>query len=229
MSKYPSPIRHIAAIMDGNRRWALSHSLSTASGHFQGSKNVKVFLESCLGLEIEYVSLFAFSKENWGRSSEEVKYLWMLIHQEFQNSEKFLHQEKIKFIAIGDRNHWPVETLKLINELEIKTRTYSRLNFIMVLDYSGQWEIDHAIEQAIINGRPSNWKEYLLTAQFPPPDILIRTGCEQRISNFYLYSLAYTELFFPNILWPDFKKEDLISIINQYRQRTRRFGLDYLK
>lgn len=227
MSNKPSPIRHIAAIMDGNRRWALSHSLSTIEGHFQGAKNAKAFLQSCLKLEIEYVSLFSFSKENWSRSVEEVNYLWMLIHKEFENSQDFFHDQEIRFIPIGDKNNWPLKTFDLLQQLEFETKNYSRLNFIMVLDYSGQWEIQYAVEQAVVHGSPLKWKDYLVTSLYPPPDILIRTGCEQRISNFYLYSLAYSELFFPNILWPDFKEEDLVLIINQYYQRTRRFGGDF--
>jgi undecaprenyl diphosphate synthase len=223
MDAVQSPL-HVAVIMDGNRRWAASHSKEVIEGHLHGASSAMNFLKFCLKKQITYVSLFAFSKENWSRSPHEIDGIWKLIEIKFNEAKDFLLNEKIKFIPIGDKKNWPVSTQILLTDLEVATQHFNRLTLIVALSYSGKWDIEQAVERAHKEGNSLDWQKFLMTGLFPDPDILIRTGFEKRISNFYLYNLAYTELFFPKVFWPDFNEEHFTSILEDYYRRDRRFG-----
>ena len=218
-------LKHIAIIMDGNRRWAAQHGQLPLQGHLNGAKNAINCLEACLDYGVSYVSLFAFSKENWARSPHEVNALWEIIALQLQDTRHFLHENNIKFIGVGDRDHWPVLSKEILLNLQEETEHYDRCTLIVALDYSGRWDIQQAIKKAEQANKLDSWESFLMTADFPDPDILIRTGFEKRLSNFYLYNLAYTELFFSNIYWPDFKKDDLRLVLEEFSKRKRRFGV----
>lgn len=222
-------IKHLAIIMDGNRRWAAQHGKLPIQGHLHGAKNAINCLEASLSFGVEYISLFAFSKENWARSPQEVSSLWEIIALQLQDTRSFLHEEKIRFIPLGDCDHWPAISREILLELQDQTQKYTRCTLIVALDYSGRWDIQQAVSKAISLRCPENWEDYLMTNKFPDPDLLIRTGFERRLSNFYLYNLAYTELSFPNVYWPDFNKEDLRIIIEDFSKRKRRFGVGQLE
>jgi undecaprenyl diphosphate synthase len=218
-------LKHLAIIMDGNRRWAAEHGKEAYQGHLQGAKKARDCLAACLNAGIPYVSLFAFSKENWSRSQQEVAYLWDIIALQLQETTSFLMSQEVRFIAIGDKNNWPAKSRTILEQLINKTQHFTKMTVLLVLDYSGQWDIDQAVVRAAESGNAPEWKRFLLTSSYPDPDILIRTGCEKRLSNFYLYNLAYTELFFPKVYWPDFTEEYLKEILSQYTKRKRRFGV----
>lgn len=228
------PLKHLAIIMDGNGRWAEKKGLSRLEGHLQGSKSVELVIEQCLKFEIPYLTLFAFSTENWGRPAKEVNFLMELLEQHLiTKSEKFI-AENIRLETIGDLSKLPPTLQTRLSELKLKTKNNTKLTVIFALNYGGRDEIKNAalklaadIEQNRIskfNFTSDDFNKYLETAEWPDPDLIIRTSGEQRISNFLLWQSAYSEFYFTETLWPDFNGEHFYLAIKSYYDRHRKFG-----
>lgn len=234
-AKFDDLPQHIAIIMDGNGRWAKKHTMGRIRGHKKGVQAVRATVKASLQLGIKYLTLFAFSMENWSRPEEEVKSLMTLLEEYLDKETNKLHEQGIRLTTIGD--------LGLINdkirdkiERAIKlTKNNDKLNVNIAISYGSRDEIVqaaksiiHAVEEKKIRAEDINkdvFNRYLYTAEMPDPDLLIRTGGEFRVSNFMLWQIAYTELYFTGVLWPDFNKEHLLKAIASYRRRERRFGL----
>jgi undecaprenyl diphosphate synthase len=230
-SKLPS---HIAIIMDGNGRWAKNKGKARVFGHKNGVESVRQVTEGAAELGVQYLTLYAFSTENWNRPKAEVTALMTLLVATISKETKTLNKNNIRLHAIGNLENLPKSAKKeLLNSIE-KTSNNTGLNLILALSYSSKWEITQAmtlIAQKVKEGTlsPENISEktiqsHLSTAQFPDPELLIRTSGEHRISNFLLWQIAYSELYFTPTLWPDFRKADLEEAILSYQQRERRFG-----
>ena len=221
---------HIAIIMDGNGRWAKKKGKLRAFGHKNGVGAVRETVESCAELGVKHLTLYAFSTENWNRPTSEVNALMSLLISAIVKETKTLMKNDIQLNAIGNLNDLPESALKKLKTVINKTKNNSRMNLILALSYSGRWEIINAIKKIMkdsINYKKINdeiFKQYLTTKLVPEPELLIRTGGEKRISNFLLWQIAYTELYFTETLWPDFKKIDLEKAIMNYQSRERRFG-----
>lgn len=228
------PLTHLAIIMDGNGRWAEKKGLSRLEGHLQGSKVTENVIEDCLKLNIPYLTLFAFSTENWGRPAKEVHFLMDLLENHISTKgEKFI-SEQIKLETIGDLTKLPTSLQAKLNELKVKTKSHTRLTVIFALNYGSRDEIKNAafklaadIEQNRVskfNFTNNDFSKYLETSQWPDPDLIIRTSGEQRISNFLLWQAAYSEFYFTEKLWPDFDTKDLYLAIKSYYERNRKYG-----
>jgi undecaprenyl diphosphate synthase len=226
--------RHIAIIMDGNGRWAKEQGQDRLFGHFHGVESVRNIVEGSAELGIEYLTLYAFSTENWERPEYEVVGLMELLVNTIRNEVESLHKNNIKLHVIGDMSMLPDYAKQELNEaLEITTEN-TGLNLIMALSYSGRWELLNAVKNIAHEVKKGKLKveeinqdilqQYLCTSGFPDPELMIRTSGEYRISNFLLYQLAYAELYFTNVRWPDFRKENLYEAIVDYQNRERRFG-----
>ncbi|MAM04738.1 MAG: isoprenyl transferase [Flavobacteriales bacterium] len=221
---------HIAIIMDGNGRWAKKKGKLRAFGHKNGVGAVRETVESCAELGVKHLTLYAFSTENWNRPTSEVNALMSLLISAIVKETKTLMKNDIQLNAIGNLNDLPESAFKKLKTVINKTKNNSRMNLILALSYSGRWEIINAIKKIMkdsINYKKINdeiFKQYLTTKLVPEPELLIRTGGEKRISNFLLWQIAYTELYFTETLWPDFKKIDLEKAIMNYQSRERRFG-----
>jgi len=230
-SKLP---RHIAIIMDGNGRWAKQRGLERNMGHHEGAKTVREIIEASAELGLEYLTLFTFSKENWGRPDTEVAALMDLMADSLNKETETLLKNNIRLLVIGDMSRLDNNIREKLLETIKLTSGLTRLNLIVALSYSSRWEISEAAKKYaadIINGKadPLSGDEnafgrYLSTAGIPDPELLIRTSGEMRISNFLLWQIAYTELYFTEILWPDFRKENFYQAIIDYQKRERRFG-----
>lgn len=225
---------HVAIIMDGNGRWAKARGLPRTAGHKRGADAVKRVVRSAPDLGISYLTLFGFSSENWSRPEPEVKDLMGLLRLYLQSEIAELDKNGVRFRVIGDRSRLPPETVALIDQAERQTGTNTRLNLVVALSYGSRQEIvaaARALATECRDGRlrPDQIDERamssrLFTADIPDPDLLIRTSGEQRISNFLLWQLAYTELVFTDTLWPDFGLDDLAAAVTAFRGRERRFG-----
>lgn len=226
--------RHIAIIMDGNGRWAREKGHDRLYGHFHGVESVRNIVEGCAELGVEYLTLYAFSTENWDRPAYEVTGLMELLVETIRKETETLNKNNIKLHVIGDMKMLPDYAKKELNEsLEITARN-TGLNLIMALSYSSRWELVQAVKQIaedVKDGKinpelitQDTLEQYLCTSQFPDPELMVRTSGEYRISNFLLYQLAYAELYFTNVLWPDFRKENLYEAILDFQKRERRFG-----
>lgn len=225
---------HVAIIMDGNGRWAESHSKMRLSGHQEGAKSVKTALEVCGDLGIKFLTVYAFSTENWNRPHSEVNGLMSLLANSIDKEFEQIHRNKIRVRVIGQMDKLPTHLQSKLNSVIEKTKDNDALNFIIALSYSGRWDIVNAVKniasdcynQKISCNVIDNvlFEKYLSTDGIPDPELLIRTSGEERISNFLLYQLAYSELYFTNVLWPDFSKEDFYKAIIDYQNRERRFG-----
>lgn len=224
--------RHVAIIMDGNGRWAQKRFLPRVAGHKVGLDAVRDTVKACIDLGVEYLTLFAFSNENWRRPEDEVSFLMGLFLQALQREVEKLHGNAIRLKVVGRRDRFDKPIVDLIASAEAKTADNSRLTLTICADYGGRWDILQAT-QALLADRPELLQKgyteddltpYLALAYAPEPDLFIRTGGEQRISNFMLWQLAYTELYFTESLWPDFGKAALTAAIESYQQRERRFG-----
>lgn len=226
--------RHIAIIMDGNGRWAKEKGEDRLYGHLHGVESVRNIVEGTAELGIEYLTLYAFSTENWERPAYEVAGLMELLVDTIRKEVPTLNKNNIRLHVIGDTSMLPTSAKNELDEAIKETSVNTGLNLIMALSYSSRWEIINAV-QAIANdvqggklnaGSVDNdvFHTYLATAGFPDPELMIRTSGEYRISNFLLYQLAYAELHFTNTLWPDFRKENLYEAILDYQGRERRFG-----
>ncbi|ODS23942.1 di-trans,poly-cis-decaprenylcistransferase [Candidatus Endobugula sertula] len=220
--------------MDGNNRWAKQRGLSGIAGHRAGVECIRNILSGCREHGIEVLTVFAFSSENWQRPVKEVDALMSLFHHYLTNESKKLKKEGVRLRVIGNRERFSKKILKAIQSAEKITNGGDR-TFIIAADYGGQWDIAQAaktIAQQVMNGelaihdiRQQSIQEATSLAGEPPLDLLIRTGGEKRISNFLLWQAAYAELYFSELLWPDFNREALDQAINDFNQRQRRFGL----
>jgi len=223
--------RHVAIIMDGNGRWAKQRFLPRMAGHKRGVEAVRRAVTACGDRGVEYLTLFAFSSENWRRPAEEVSFLMRLFVLALEQEIGKLHENGIRFRAIGDLSRFEPELGRLIREAEQLTAKNHRLTLTVAANYGGRWDILQAVKR-MLGERPdlaSGFSEndlvpYFALSHAPEPDLFIRTGGEQRISNFVLWQLAYTELYFTDVLWPDFDAVALDHAIASYQQRERRFG-----
>lgn len=226
--------RHIAIIMDGNGRWAKEKGEDRLFGHFHGVESVRNIVEGCAELGVECLTLYAFSTENWDRPEYEVVGLMELLVSTIRKEVESLDKNNIRLHVIGDMSMLPEYARNELNEALDITKDNTGLNLIMALSYSGRWELLNAVKNIaweVKNGRLSvdeinqdTLQKFLCTSGFPDPELMIRTSGEFRISNFLLYQLAYAELYFTNVRWPDFRKENLYEAIVDYQNRERRFG-----
>jgi len=223
--------RHIAIIMDGNGRWAKQRRLPRLAGHQRGAEAVRRTLSECLDQGVEYLTLFAFSSENWRRPPEEVSLLQRLFVEVLRCELGALHEHGVRFKVVGDLDRFEHELMQLVREAEALTRDNDRLTLTVAVNYGGRWDILRTVQRmlaahpALATGfTEEDLAPYWAMHYAPEPDLFIRTGGEQRISNFLIWQLAYTELYFTEILWPDFDAEALRTAIRWYRQRERRFG-----
>jgi undecaprenyl diphosphate synthase len=227
----PKVPRHIAIIMDGNGRWAKQRFLPRVAGHQRGVECLRDTVKACGALGVEYLTVFAFSSENWRRPAEEVSFLMQLFLKMLQREVKKLHENNIRLKVIGDLSRFDLELNRHIAEAEQLTASNTGLTLTVAANYGGRWDILQAA-QAMWQARPEllghfsedDLNPYLSMNYAPEPDLFIRTGGEQRISNFILWQLAYTELYFTDTLWPAFDRAALDAAILSYQKRERRFG-----
>jgi undecaprenyl diphosphate synthase len=226
--------RHIAIIMDGNGRWAQNRFMPRIMGHHAGVKTVRKIVEYCVKEKIQVLSLFAFSSENWRRPPEEVSLLMKLFNSTLQTQIEKLHKNNIKLLCIGNKSAFSPELQDKIAQGESLTQNNTGLTLVIAANYGGRWDMCQAAQQVmekINSGQLQSSviteeliEQHLSTAGLPEPDLFIRTGGEERISNFLLWQLAYTEFYFTPTLWPDFGEQSLTDAINSFRHRQRRFG-----
>ena len=226
--------RHIAIIMDGNGRWAQEKGQDRLYGHFHGVESVRNIVEGCAELGIEYLTLYAFSTENWDRPLTEVTGLMELLVETIRNEVPTLNKNNIRLHVIGDMSMLPEYAQKALEEALSLTSHNTGLNLVMALSYSSRWELVNAVKkiaQDVQAGKidsdtinQDTLQKYLVTSELPDPELMIRTSGEYRISNFLLYQLAYAELYFTSTRWPDFRKEHLYEAILDFQKRERRFG-----
>ena len=230
ISSAPDVPRHIAIIMDGNGRWAKKRLMPRVAGHRKGVEALRGIIRACAERGVSHLTVFAFSSENWRRPQEEVTLLMELFMRALENEVARLHENNIRFRVIGELAGFSERIQHLIRDAEALTRANTRLTFTVAANYGGRWDIVQAVRQLMQSGvAPEAVDETLLAqhlslADAPEPDLFIRTGGEQRISNFLLWQLAYTELYFTDALWPDFDGRALDAAIESYRTRERRFG-----
>jgi undecaprenyl diphosphate synthase len=226
--------QHIAIIMDGNGRWAKQKGIPRVLGHRSGVKSVREVTEAAAQIGVKYLTLYAFSTENWNRPPSEVMALMTLLVETIKGEIRDLNKNGVRLMAIGDIESLPPATLKTLKDGIEKTKDNQRVTLVLALNYSAKWEILRAvrsiseqIKEGILD--PSDisearFEQELSTFGLPDPELLIRTSGESRLSNFLLWQLAYTELYFTPVFWPDFGKDDLFSAILSYQNRERRFG-----
>ncbi|WKZ68552.1 MAG: isoprenyl transferase [Melioribacteraceae bacterium] len=227
--------KHIAIIMDGNGRWAKNRNLPRVAGHKEGVESVRYMVESCAHLGVDVLTLYTFSTENWNRPKDEVSTLMRLIVKSLQNETNELHKNDIRLTAIGNIKSLPNIVQNELHQAMDKTANNKRLTLNLALSYSGRWELLEAVktiiddfQKGIITKKDINEhlvSQHLTTKDFPDPDLLIRSGGEYRISNFLLWQLAYSELYVSDVLWPDFRTEELYNAVKDFQKRERRFGL----
>ena len=228
--------RHVAIIMDGNGRWARQRMLPRVAGHRRGANAVRATVQACGEIGIEHLTLFAFSSENWRRPADEVSALMELFATAIEQEVSRLHEHGVRFRVVGDRARFEPGLQKLIREAEATTGGNARMTLTIAANYGGRWDITQAVNRALAAraaagqadaGLPLHEDEiaaHLALAHAPEPDLFIRTGGETRISNFLLWQLAYTELWFTETLWPDFGATDVQAAVEAFRSRERRFG-----
>ncbi len=223
--------QHVAVIMDGNGRWAKQRGLPRMEGHRAGSKSVRELVETALRLGIPYLSLYAFSKENWKRPRREVTTLWRLLEDYLRKEDKQLLENNIRLKVIGQYQDLPGKVKKELDRVMEQTKDFERLTILLALNYGGRAEIVDAVKRLVSDKDfdvsaldEQEFARHLYTAQAPDPDLLIRTSGELRISNFLLWQVAYTEIWVTNKYWPDFRKGDLLEAVVEYQKRERRFG-----
>ena len=231
MTNLPPPIpTHIAIIMDGNGRWAEEQGQERIFGHQNGVQAVRNAIEAAGEAGVKFLTLYAFSTENWNRPKEEIDALMSLLVKAIQNELANLMANRVRLQAIGNIKSLPTECQNELNDAIEQTKNNTGLTVVLALSYSGRWEIVNAVKEMVKHNvdekeiTENSFSTFLNTNHIPDPDILIRTGRERRISNFLLWQIAYTELFFPDLLWPDFTKQHLFDIITEFQTRQRRFG-----
>lgn len=225
---------HVAIIMDGNGRWAKKKMRPRLIGHQEGAKNARIIVEVAANMGIKHLTLYAFSKENWKRPLEEINALMSLLINSINKNEKKLIESNVKMDAIGDIGNLPSKVIKSLKKMQTETAVCTGLNLHLAINYSSYWEIMLAVKKIASRIKNENFnidqfdvkefEKFLSTNNIPHPDLLIRTSGEYRLSNFLLWQLAYTELYFTNILWPDFGEEEFRKAINDFQKRERRFG-----
>ena len=223
--------RHIAIIMDGNGRWAKQRFMPRVAGHQRGVEALREVVKACRDLGVEYLTVFAFSSENWRRPAEEVSFLMSLFLIMLEREVAKLHQNNIRLKIIGDRGRFDDKLRQTMREAEQLTASNTALTLTVAANYGGRWDVMQAVK-AMLKEHPQlaqsfseeDLQPYLSMCDAPEPDLFIRTGGEQRISNFMLWQLAYTELYFTDTLWPAFDRNELDKAIASYQQRERRFG-----
>jgi undecaprenyl diphosphate synthase len=226
--------QHIAIIMDGNGRWAQEQGQDRLFGHFHGVQSVRDIVEGCAEIGVKYLTLYAFSTENWDRPEKEVTGLMELLVETIRKEVPILNGNNIKMHAIGALTMLPPNARQALQEAIDMTAENTGLNLIMALSYSSRWELVDAVKKIATDVKEGKLgveeigqetlQQYLSTSQFPDPELMIRTSGEYRISNFLLYQLAYAELYFTQTRWPDFRKENLYEAIVDFQNRERRFG-----
>ena len=226
--------QHVAIIMDGNGRWAKARGLERYMGHQEGVVSVRKVVEAASDLGIKYLTMYTFSTENWNRPIEEVHALMTLMVAAIKRETPDLMKNNVRLDAIGDLSRLPEEARNTLQECIEETSVNTGTTVVLALSYSSRWEIAEAVRQIagkvkdgdldIAEITESTVSEHLTTRNIPDPDLLIRTGGEQRLSNFLLCQLSYAEFYFTNVYWPDFRKEELFDAILYYQQRERRFG-----
>ena len=231
LTKLPA---HVAIIMDGNGRWAKLQGAARIFGHQNGVKSVKETVEAAAELSIKYLTLYAFSTENWNRPGDEVSALMELLVKTIHAETPTLNKNNIRLLTIGDTNSLPAKCVNQLNEAMVETSKNTGLSLVLALSYSAKWEIVSAVKQIAEdakNGKlnpqditESLFESKLSTKGIPNPELMIRTSGEHRISNFLVWQLAYAEFYFTDVLWPDFRKEHFYEAIVNYQQRERRFG-----
>ena len=226
--------RHIAIIMDGNGRWARNRFMPRVAGHRQGVETVRGVIKACIERNVSYLTVFAFSSENWRRPTDEISFLMQLFANALEQEINKLHENGICFKVIGDLSKFDTGIVQAIQRGQHLTSQNTRLVFTVAANYGGRWDIMQAIQKMMAqsNGaalesfdfEEEDLSQYLALNYAPEPDLFIRTGGECRISNFLLWQLAYTELYFTDTLWPDFNAQELDHAIQSYQKRERRFG-----
>ena len=222
--------KHIAITMDGNGRWAKTKGKLRVFGHKNGIKAVRDTVEAAAEIGIEFLTLYAFSTENWSRPKSEVNALMTLLVSAINKETKTLMDNNIRLSTIGDTESLPLKAKKELLQAIEKTKNNSRMTLVLALSYSGRWDIINAVNTIVkedsVNRNITEevFQQYLTTKSVPNPELLIRTSGEYRISNFLLWQIAYSELYFTDTLWPDFRKENLEKAILDYQSRERRFG-----
>ncbi|MDD3685338.1 MAG: isoprenyl transferase [Bacteroidales bacterium] len=225
---------HVAIIMDGNGRWAKSRGKIRLSGHQEGAKSVRTAIEVCGELGVKYLTVYAFSTENWNRPQAEVSGLMNLLVSSVDKEFEEINKLGVRIRVIGELDKLPSNVQSKLKFAIENTKNNTALNFVIALSYSGRWDIVNAARKLaqdcknnVLNPNEINdkvFESYLSTADIPDPELLIRTSGEERISNFLLYQLAYSEFYFTDVLWPDFSKNEFYSAIINYQKRERRFG-----
>jgi len=227
-SKLP---QHIAIIMDGNGRWAKRRRLPRVEGHRAGTKSVRETVEICARLGIKYLTLYAFSKENWKRPKKEVSTLWRLLEDYLRKDDKVLIENQLRLQVIGQRDQLPESVKKELLRVEELTRIHNRMTIVLALNYGARAEILDAVKKFVNNNETDlstlterSFSGLLYTDGIPDPDLLIRTSGEYRVSNFLLWQIAYSEIWITKKYWPDFRKRHLLQAVVDYQKRERRFG-----
>ena len=220
---------HVAIIMDGNGRWAKAKGKNRIYGHNNASKAIRESIELCGELGVKYLSLFTFSTENWNRPSIEIKSLIKLIEKVMSNELNELIKKNVKIKVIGDLSKFSLTTKNTFLDGIKKTKNNNGLNLVLAINYSGKWDIINAVKKIKTQEKDyeklkNKFESYLSTNDIPDPELVIRSGGEKRISNFYLWQAAYSEFIFTDIFWPDFRKRNLNNAIFEFQKRKRRFG-----
>ena len=229
ISRYPVPL-HVAIIMDGNGRWAAARGLPRVAGHREGTKAVRRTIEAAINKGVRYLTLFAFSSENWQRPPSEVADLTFLLKHYLRSELNELHDQGVCLKTIGERDRFGPNLAEELAAAEAKTAGNTRLTLVMALSYGGRADIVDAARRAMAAGltpetlNEGNFAGFLSTDGIPDPDLLIRTSGEERISNFLLWQTAYAELFFTDVLWPDFGEQKFAEAVQEFARRERRFG-----
>lgn len=234
MTDFPDIPRHIAVIMDGNGRWAKERGLPRREGHRAGAESVREVTDACIELGVEYLTVYAFSSENWNRPESEVKALMELLDRFLAEKAKDLKKQNIRLTAIGQLDRLPAKTRKLLDKIIAQTAEHTAMTLVLALSYGGREEIVCAARSLAMDAAAGKieperidctlFAERLQTAGIPDPDLLIRTSGEMRVSNFLLWQISYAEIVIVKKFWPDFRRNDLIDAVREYQRRHRRFG-----
>jgi undecaprenyl diphosphate synthase len=234
MAEHPEIPRHIAIIMDGNGRWAKERGLPRLEGHRAGAESVREVMEACIELGVEYLTLYAFSSENWRRPESEVSALMGLLDRFLNEKAKDLDRQNVRLLAIGQLERLPEKTRKLIERIQERTVGHTAMTLVLALSYGGREEIVSAAKSLAADAVAGNispddidgelFASRLQTAGIPDPDLLVRTSGEMRVSNFLLWQISYSEMVIVRKFWPDFRQKDLFEAVQEYQCRHRRFG-----
>lgn len=229
MDKIP---QHVSIIMDGNGRWAKARGLERVKGHMEGVESVRACLETAAQVGVKYLSVYAFSEENWNRPQEEVLFLMELMMKAMRKELPSLLENDIRFVVLGNRARLSQNLNATIDDMMERTASGKRITLILFLSYSGKWDLMQAMKKAQATLSPEEFQamelqdfdRFLVTDGIPDPDLLIRTSGELRISNYMLWQSAYTEFYFTDVLWPDFRKTQFLEALEAYGRRDRRYG-----